>query len=375
MNNTDKLKIYNNIIKVFPIKYYNNIHSIDSFKSLSYSRQLDVFVYEIALGVTDENVDDSIKTLDLIFSYYPYKKHMLKNIFKIKLNHISNATEKICKYYGYQEGIFQRLDDNSIIKQSREYNIDKDEYLDIFRKDDLEKYIFIHDSYVNSLNNNLKNSELIISIDEKYAIRDDLKTAIIYNSYEILKYLLKNINEIDEFLHYILMPKAINNGSINIITLLMSFGINMNKSHLQRVIDCHHYDIIDYYLSIYKDIDYSYISWTSSLYFRFVKDITFSGNLGLLDISCLDRPDIKHILKFNSINVATEFEYSYSIGCLKILFEYKHSELFKIAYYKTITSYKRLTKNLYKDVHSEIIDAVKNNEEYLNYVLEIDKTL
>lgn len=327
----DKYK--NIILNIIPEEYLNELISKTNENEL-----LETLIYEISLGITKENIDNSINIISKIIQYKPYKKYILIKCIK-NIQRKSKTIQKVIDYFDLKDIEINDIELNNInIKQ------DINKYFNIFYEDDLEEYIKL-----------IQNNDLNEEHQFYY-----LKVAIKTDAENISKYIIDHNDFTDMFLYSFLIT-ALNTGNRRIIDMLLFKDISFDDISDNTIINSHHLDII-YDISRYRTFNFNNISYTRSLYFHFVKNIKFCCTGLSHDLSCVSNHfNPVDIIYSNAINIAYEQNnVTYTINCLIRIIKNNNKELFKVVFNKMIE------QSHYK--YENLKDKIKDFNEYYEFV-------
>lgn len=342
------------ISNVIPIDFLEDI-----IPKVDENTLLEILTYEISLGISKDNVDDSIIVLSKIIEYDDYKKYILINCIKKTIYNPTKSYQKVVDYFNlsYSKDLttdsFIQYNANTLSNIeyiAKSYNISIDEYINIFYNDDLDAYIKLIENI--DIEQYLDNYSFY---DARFAIKNDAE--------DIFINIIKNNSFSDTYL-YTFLVVAIRVGNMNIIRMLLHNGASMNDISDSSLIDCHHFDVISYFLKN-RTIDFNNIRYTSSLYYHFMNDIRFCCCGISHDLSCTQKYKEFEVIIHNCINSAyTRNDYRFSISCLERTCMNKNKEMFIVILNKL------LKDNFYSK--ETLIEVMSNYKDFIGSVFNVD---
>ena len=359
--------IKNSASNMFNPNTFERLNSINDENTF-----LEILTYELCEGINNNNYKNSIKLLDLIIAYKPLKKYIIERCSK-DLIYPTKANIEFNRHFNFNFNI-ELLEsityDNKLINSIKYYD---DDFLNT-----TDKCLFINDVFIydkkndfielldKTINDESKLTEIISSV---------YKYAIIFESVNILKYMLLNyrLNEYDNKIIYkFILKPMLKSGNYEIIHLLEQQRLNFAKINYIDIYECHHYDIIEWFIINYEIKDIHNIKYTHSLMHHFLDNIELYPNIVYdYDLSCLDIIK-RDIIYNNCLNIVKSNKYKYNTHDLEQAIFYHHIELFK-EMLKNLSSINSLNFNILKcainNVNIEAVKIIIDN----NYMLVYQK--
>lgn len=98
----------NYIHRLFPVDFIEKIINIPE------NAFIETLMYETSLGITKENVDDSILLISEIIHHDYYKRYILINCFEKRIHRKSKAIQKVIDTFQLNETSFNKSNTISI---------------------------------------------------------------------------------------------------------------------------------------------------------------------------------------------------------------------------------------------------------------------